>query len=123
MNKDEFVEYLNGYTDGEKAYENLINQKKYFRINTLKIKIEEFKKISKLKCVQSKYLEEGFEFSGKEKLGNTWEYFLGFIHPQSLSSMVVSKALDPKEREYMLDMTSAPGGKTTHMSALMNNTG
>jgi ribosomal RNA methyltransferase Nop2 len=32
-------------------------------------------------------------------------------------------ALAPQENERILDMASAPGGKATHMSALMRNTG
>lgn len=123
MNKEEFIEYLNSFTEGELAYDKLINQKNYFRLNSIKTNIELFKKYSKLKVKQSEYWENAFEFLGTEQLGNTWEYFLGYVHIQSLSSMIPVLALNPKEREYILDMCAAPAGKTTQMSAIMKNTG
>ena len=55
--------------------------------------------------------------------GNLLEYFLGYIHPQALTSAIASIALAPKENSYVLDMCAAPGGKSTHCAQLMNNTG
>ena len=37
--------------------------------------------------------------------------------------MMASKVLNPKENSNALDVCSAPGGKTTHIATLMNNTG
>lgn len=47
----------------------------------------------------------------------------GYIYLQSLSSMVPPLVLDPKPGERILDLTAAPGSKTTQMAALMNNDG
>ncbi|WP_338969547.1 16S rRNA (cytosine(967)-C(5))-methyltransferase RsmB [Spiroplasma endosymbiont of Labia minor] len=47
----------------------------------------------------------------------------GFVNVQDQASILVGEVLDPKPNEVVLDMCSAPGGKLTHLSALMNNTG
>jgi len=45
-------------------------------------------------------------------------YERGEIYLQSLSSMLPPLVLDPQEGESILDMTAAPGGKTTQICAL-----
>lgn len=50
-------------------------------------------------------------------------YEKGYVYFQSLSSMIPPLVLNPKEGERVLDMTAAPGSKTTQMACLMNNKG
>jgi len=57
------------------------------------------------------------------RLGATPEYLAGHYMLQAASSFLPVIALAPQPNERVLDMASAPGGKTTHMAALMKNTG
>jgi ribosomal RNA methyltransferase Nop2 len=62
-------------------------------------------------------------FESAVPLGATPEYLAGHYILQAASSFLPVMALAPQENERVLDMASAPGGKTTYISALMRNTG
>ena len=47
----------------------------------------------------------------------------GALMPQSRGSMMVAHAVDPQPGERVLDLCAAPGGKTTHLAALMRGEG
>lgn len=50
-------------------------------------------------------------------------YMRGLFQIQSLTSMLAVHWLDPQERETIIDVAAAPGGKTTHIAERMNNLG
>lgn len=62
-------------------------------------------------------------YSSSVPLGATPEYLAGHYILQGASSLLPVMALAPQENERILDMSAAPGGKTTHIAALMKNTG
>jgi ribosomal RNA methyltransferase Nop2 len=62
-------------------------------------------------------------FDTQVPLGATPEYLAGHYILQAASSFLPVMALAPQEHERVLDMASAPGGKSTHIAALMKNTG
>ncbi|KAF5330612.1 hypothetical protein D9619_005815 [Psilocybe cf. subviscida] len=62
-------------------------------------------------------------FESNVPIGATPEYLAGHYMLQAASSFLPVIALSPQPNERVLDMASAPGGKTTHMAALMQNTG
>ena len=59
--------------------------------------------------------------STEQELQKISIYENGEIYLQSLSSMLPPVIMDPKESTDILDMTAAPGGKTTQIAALTNN--
>lgn len=50
-----------------------------------------------------------------------WEE--GVFMPQSRAAMAVARTLGPRPGERVLDLCAAPGGKTTHLAALMEDRG
>ncbi|KAF9649877.1 NOL1/NOP2/sun family putative RNA met [Thelephora ganbajun] len=62
-------------------------------------------------------------FESSVPIGATPEYLAGHYMLQAASSFLPVIALSPQPNERVLDMASAPGGKTSHLAALMQNTG
>ena len=57
------------------------------------------------------------------ELQETEIYKQGGIYIQSLSSMIPPLVLDPRPGELVLDLTAAPGSKTTQMAGMMKSVG
>ncbi len=96
------------------------------RVNTIKtnaekVKIELEKNNIEYEIVE--WNESAFIIKNvkEEEIRKLDIYNNGEIYLQSLSSMIPAIIIDPKERENILDMTAAPGGKTSQMAAIANN--
>lgn len=62
-------------------------------------------------------------YSSQVPMGATPEYLAGHYIVQGASSLLPVMALAPQENERVLDMSAAPGGKASHIAAIMKNTG
>ncbi|KAF7286148.1 hypothetical protein GWI33_007394 [Rhynchophorus ferrugineus] len=62
-------------------------------------------------------------YSSQVPIGATPEYLAGHYIIQGASSFLPVMALAPQENEKILDMCAAPGGKASHIAAVMKNTG
>lgn len=99
-----------------------------FRANTLKISSKklttELQKLG-INFEQISWYKNAFILKGQPQsvLQDTYLYQEGYIYVQSLSSMIPSLILSPKPKEKILDLTAAPGSKTTQMAMMMKNDG
>lgn len=99
-----------------------------FRVNTLKSDNDTLKTaLSNLgyEVKEVPDIEHAFILINKSlrELTETIPYKNGELYVQSLSSMLPPIMLDPKPGDLVLDITAAPGSKTTQMATLMENRG
>ena len=107
---------MNGY---------LCKRKSSFRVNTLRATVKEIKEVlekEKIEYSQVEWYNDAIIIdSNIENLVKRLNiYDEGKIYFQSLSSMIPPLVLEAKENEDILDMTAAPGSKTTQISAMTN---
>lgn len=97
-----------------------------FRINTIKTNFEKIKEElekEEIDFAVSDFYENAIILNDvdENKIRTLEMYKNGEIYLQSLSSMLPPFILEPREKENILDMTAAPGGKTTQIAMLANN--
>lgn len=97
-----------------------------FRVNKLKSskkEIEDILKKNNIRYKKASFYDDAFILEENMELiiEELDIYKNGKIYMQSLSSMLPAIILDPKEGEDILDMTAAPGGKTTQIASMTNN--
>ena len=96
------------------------------RVNTIKTNSSNIEKVleeNNIKYKKVSWYSEGYiiENVKETEIENLDIYKNGEIYLQSLSSMLPPIILEPKENTDILDMTAAPGGKTTEIATLVGN--
>jgi tRNA (cytosine49-C5)-methyltransferase len=99
-----------------------------FRVNTLKSsfpRVKEKLESNGFKIGNVIWYKDAFILQkGRQRdLEETDLYQRGEIYLQGLSSMIPPLVLSPKPGEKILDLTAAPGSKTTQIACLMGNKG
>lgn len=96
------------------------------RVNSIKSNIQEIKEVLdslNIKYESVSWYEDALVINGDIKdIIELDIYKNGLVYVQSLSSMLPPLVLNPMANENILDMTAAPGSKTTQIAALSNNT-
>ncbi len=97
------------------------------RTNTLKINREDLLRVledENVICSMGNYAPEAIIIKSSDKdLNNIDSFSNGLFQVQDESSMIVGHALNPKPNDFIIDICSAPGGKSTHLAQLMRNKG
>ena len=98
----------------------------WIRINTLKISVNDFLAMlvkEDIEFEQNIIVPECIRITHKGSITNFLGFDEGFWMVQGVASSLVANILAPEEDDVVLDICAAPGGKTAHMAAMMNNTG
>lgn len=96
------------------------------RVNTLKINREDLllKLANKgIKVRKGLYAKDCLIIDEANNITGLKEFEDGLFTIQDESSMLVAQIMDPREGSTVLDVCSAPGGKSTHMAQYMGNKG
>lgn len=101
------------------------------RTNLLKITPEDLKKRLAAEGVTAEPIDTeeypgltyAFAISGFDYLNALPSFREGLFYVQDISSMMVTELAAPKEGSYVIDVCSAPGGKSIHLAEKMKGTG
>ncbi len=102
---------------------------KGIRYNKLKISRDEFIKTVPFAMEQVPWCDEGFYLSKDgmasqdERPGKHPYYYAGLYYLQEPSAMLPAEALEVKPGDRVLDISAAPGGKSTQIAAKLQNAG
>lgn len=116
-----------GFDEAEKLCEaNNQRPSLTLRVNKNKISLEEFEKYLESKGItyrKGKYLDYFLKIKMMSKIYNDEYFKLGYFNIQDESAGLMSELLAPNENDLVLDVCAAPGGKSSHISELMNGKG
>lgn len=94
------------------------------RVNTLKISVEDFLKLSPFKLTPVPWCPNGFYYNEEQdKPSRHPYYYAGLYYLQEPSAMTPASVLPVEEGDKVLDICAAPGGKSTELAAKLHGTG
>ena len=94
------------------------------RINTLKIDPEDYVKAGRLELSPIPYADDCYQLTGDDiAVGKLPEHHGGVIYMQDPGAMAALSAVEINEGDYVLDLCSAPGGKSGQAAAKIGDSG
>ncbi|GGE34647.1 methylase [Pullulanibacillus camelliae] len=112
--KEEYEAFIHSYDE---------SKSQGLRVNTLKLSVETFLKESPFTLQQVPWTETGFYYEENSRPGKHPYHEAGLYYIQEPSAMAVGESVAPRPGEKVLDLCAAPGGKTTHLAAQMQQEG
>lgn len=93
------------------------------RVNSLIASLDEVRTELPVAVSLADELPEALVLNGPFDVAESEAFARGAVTPQSRGSMLVARILGPQAGEEVLDLCAAPGAKTTHLAALMEDRG
>ncbi len=94
------------------------------RVNTLKISVEDFLKISPFKLTPVPWCPNAFYYDADTEVPSKHPYYYaGLYYLQEPSATLPAATLPIEEGDRVLDICAAPGGKSTELLARLGKTG
>ena len=98
----------------------------YARVNSFRYSIDEVISClakEKIKAVKNDLIDNCIEISNSRGIESCLAFRKGMFHIQDISSQICCKIISPVFNETVVDMCSAPGGKTFTCAEIMSNRG
>ena len=111
---DEFADFLECYNQPPASG---------LRVNTLKLTPAEFVQLSSLELSPVAWCPAAFHLPENAQPGKHPQHAAGLYYLQDPSAMLAAETLRPVPGERVLDLAAAPGGKATHLAALLQGQG
>lgn len=93
------------------------------RVNKLRLPAERFRALTPLRLEPLAFPDAGFRVVEGPRPGKHPHHAAGLYYLQDPGAMAVGALVAPRPGERVLDLAAAPGGKATHLAALMRDEG
>lgn len=114
LGEEEFQAYIQSFES---------SNKNGLRVNTSKISVEDFLKISPFSLEPVPWTTNGFYYEKGEQPAKHPYYFAGLYYLQEPSAMSPAAFLPVNAGDKVLDLCAAPGGKTTELGVKLQGEG
>lgn len=107
------------------SYIDSFKQKNFvgIRVNTLKISVSQFKKLTNFDLEPVSWCDTGFYYNNNTRPAKSYFYNAGLFYIQEPSAMSTASVIPIEPDDKVLDICAAPGGKSTQIACKLSNKG